>query len=153
MVALLGAKAKAMERIKKEHPEWDDYTIVSKLVGYSSSKSGSCSPLYRTCLTKIIPDQAHSSVERAGLLGGVKLRSIKADESLQMKGEALEAAIKEDIAAGLIPFYVVATLGTTNTCAFDRLDEVGPVANRYGVWLHVDAAYVNLFDISVVPGT
>jgi aromatic-L-amino-acid decarboxylase len=122
LVALLGAKAKAMQRIKAEHPEWDDYTIVSKLVGYCSN-------------------QAHSSVERAGLLGGVKLRSIKADDNLQMRGEALEAAIKEDIAAGLIPFYVVATLGTTNTCAFDRLDEVGPVGNRYNVWVHVDAAY------------
>jgi glutamate/tyrosine decarboxylase-like PLP-dependent enzyme len=73
------------------------------------------------------------------------LKSIKADDNLQMRGESLEAAIKEDIAAGLIPFYAVATLGTTNTCAFDRLDEVGPVANRFNVWLHVDAAYVSLF--------
>lgn len=88
-------------------------------------------------------DQAHSSVERAGLLGGVKLKSIKADENLQMRGEALEAQIKEDLAAGLIPFYCVATLGSTNTCAFDRLDEVGPVGNKFNVWIHVDAAYVS----------
>lgn len=69
------------------------------------------------------------------------MRSVKADDNLQMRGEDLEAAIKEDLAAGLIPFYCVATLGTTNTCAFDRLDEVGPVGNRYDVWVHVDAAY------------
>lgn len=85
--------------------------------------------------------QAHSSVERAGLLGGIRLRSLKADTDHKLRGETLEAAIKADIDAGLIPFYVVATLGTTNSCAFDRLDELGPVANKYDVWVHVDAAY------------
>ena len=38
LVALLGAKAKTMQRVKAEHPDWDDYKIVSKLVGYCSSK-------------------------------------------------------------------------------------------------------------------
>ncbi|KAF9809525.1 hypothetical protein SFRURICE_020822 [Spodoptera frugiperda] len=36
---------------------------------------------------------------------------------------------------------VVATLGTTSSCAFDALDEIGDVCNEHGVWLHVDAAY------------
>lgn len=38
LVALLGAKAKMMKKVKEEHPEWDDHTIVSKLVGYCSSE-------------------------------------------------------------------------------------------------------------------
>lgn len=122
LVALLGAKAKKMKEVKAEHPDWDDMAIVSKLVGYCSA-------------------QAHSSVERAGLLGGIKLRSLKADSNNKLKGNTLEEAIKEDLAAGLIPFYVVATLGTTNTCAFDYLNEIGPVGNKYNVWVHVDAAY------------
>lgn len=122
LVGLLGAKAKTMQRVKAEHPEWDDNTIVSKLVAYHSN-------------------QAHSSVERAGLLGGVKMRGLQADSKQSLRGETLEAAIKEDLAKGLIPFYVVVTLGTTNSCAFDRLDEVGPVGNKYDVWVHVDAAY------------
>lgn len=50
--------------------------------------------------------QAHSSVERAGLLGGVHLRLITADKENRLRGDALEDAIKEDIAAGKIPFYV-----------------------------------------------
>jgi aromatic-L-amino-acid/L-tryptophan decarboxylase len=35
----------------------------------------------------------------------------------------------------------VATLGTTNCCAFDALDEIGTVCCEENLWLHVDAAY------------
>lgn len=38
LVALLGAKAKTMQRVKAEHPDWDDNTIIAKLVGYCSSE-------------------------------------------------------------------------------------------------------------------
>lgn len=110
--------------------------------------------------------QAHSSVERAGLLGGVKFRLLEVDSKYKLRGESLAEAIRKDKEQGLIPFYVsfslrfvgssnwrilklkiifvvqvVATLGTTCSCAFDRLDELGIVANRENIWLHVDAAY------------
>jgi glutamate/tyrosine decarboxylase-like PLP-dependent enzyme len=39
---------------------------------------------------------------------------------------------------------VVATLGTTGTCAFDYLDELGPICNNEELWLHVDAAYAGM---------
>ncbi|XP_055839656.1 aromatic-L-amino-acid decarboxylase isoform X1 [Episyrphus balteatus] len=122
LVALLGAKAKKILEVKEQHPNWDENTIISKLVAYSSA-------------------QAHSSVERAGLLGGIKLKSIPADKNNRLRGPALEEAIKKDIDDGLIPFYVVVTLGTTNSCAFDNLEECGPIGNKYNVWIHVDAAY------------
>lgn len=38
-------------------------------------------------------------------------------------------------------FQAVNTLGTTSSCVFDKLEEVGPVCNNYNVWLHIDAAY------------
>lgn len=38
LVALLGAKAKVMQKVKSEHPDWEDSEIVSKLVGYCSGK-------------------------------------------------------------------------------------------------------------------
>lgn len=38
LVALLGAKARITQRVKEEHPEWTDYEILSKLVGYANSK-------------------------------------------------------------------------------------------------------------------
>lgn len=132
--------------MKAEHPEWEDMQIVSKLVGYCSGEFGSVCFTSFYCWKKQLSEngfsaQAHSSVERAGLLGGVKLRSVPADENNQMRGETLEKIIRKDIADGLIPFYIVATLGTTNSCAFDRLDEIGVVGNDYDAWVHVDAAY------------
>uniref|UniRef100_A0A1I8MS08 Aromatic-L-amino-acid decarboxylase n=1 Tax=Musca domestica TaxID=7370 RepID=A0A1I8MS08_MUSDO len=122
LMALQAAKAKKLQEVKEEHPEWADDMIVTKLVAYAS-------------------DQAHSSVERAGLFGGVKMHFIPSDAKHSMRGEDLEMAIKNDLEAGLIPFYAVVTLGATNSCAFDRLDECGPVGNKYNIWIHVDAAY------------
>ncbi|RVE45150.1 hypothetical protein evm_010173 [Chilo suppressalis] len=122
LVALLGAKARTIQRVKEQHPDWTDAQILSKLVGYCNK-------------------QAHSSVERAGLLGGVKLRTLRPDNKHRLRGDTLKDAIKEDLKNGLIPFYAVATLGTTSSCAFDVLDELGDVCNTHDIWLHVDAAY------------
>ncbi|XP_025833648.1 aromatic-L-amino-acid decarboxylase isoform X2 [Agrilus planipennis] len=122
LVCLLGAKARTVAKMKKEKPDMSESDVISKLVAYCSV-------------------QSHSSVERAGLLGGVKMRSLQTNDKNEVEGSTLEEAIKKDIEAGLIPFYVVATLGTTSSCTFDRLDEMGPVCNKYDIWLHVDAAY------------
>ncbi|XP_047000053.1 aromatic-L-amino-acid decarboxylase [Schistocerca americana] len=121
-VALLGAKARKLREVKEQHPDWSDYEIISKFVAYASNL-------------------AHSSVERAGLLGGVKFHLLEPDDKLSLRGETLEEAIKEDKAKGLIPFYAVATLGTTSCCSYDNLEETGAVCNKEGIWLHVDAAY------------
>ncbi|GBP60907.1 Aromatic-L-amino-acid decarboxylase [Eumeta japonica] len=122
LVALLAAKSRMLQRTKEQHPEWTEAEIVSKLVGYCNK-------------------QAHSSVERAGLLGGVRLRQLRPDDRHRLRGDAVRDAIDEDIRNGLIPFYVVATLGTTSSCSFDALQEIGEVCRERGVWLHVDAAY------------
>ena len=74
--------------------------------------------------------QAHSSVERAGLLAGVRMRLLDTDQDLAITGDILEAAVKEDRARGLIPFCCVATLGTTSSCAFDDLKTLGPVCEK-----------------------
>lgn len=54
---------------------------------------------------------------------------------------------QEDRARGLIPFIYVATIGTTNTCGMDNLEELGPICNREKIWMHVDAAYAGSFAI------
>lgn len=50
--------------------------------------------------------QAHSSVERAGLIGGVNMKKLPTDGKFAVRGEEMRKAIEEDKAAGLIPFYV-----------------------------------------------
>lgn len=69
------------------------------------------------------------------------MKHLPTDEKCRLRGDTLLKAIEEDREAGLIPCYVVATLGTTGTCAFDNLDEIGPICNENNVWLHIDAAY------------
>lgn len=86
-------------------------------------------------------DQAHCSVTRAGMLGGVAIKTVQSDDDCRMRGHALRTRILEDIEKGLVPFLVVATLGTTSVCTFDDLTEIGAVCREFDIWLHVDAAY------------
>jgi aromatic-L-amino-acid decarboxylase len=88
-------------------------------------------------------DQAHSSVEKAALLAGFgreNLRLIATDEAHAMRLDLLEAAILADLAAGRRPCAVVAAVGTTATTAVDPVAGVAALAERHGLWLHVDAA-------------
>jgi aromatic-L-amino-acid decarboxylase len=88
--------------------------------------------------------EAHSSVDKAGLVLGVGTRGIRrisSDESYRMRTDALEAAILEDLKMGRHPFAVVATVGTTSATAVDPVPEVAHICRKYKLWLHVDAAY------------
>ncbi|XP_045876599.1 aromatic-L-amino-acid decarboxylase isoform X1 [Meles meles] len=122
LMALLAARTKVVRRLQAASPGLTQGAIMEKLVAYSS-------------------DQAHSSVERAGLIGGVKLKAIPSDGKFAMRASALQEVLERDKAEGLIPFFVVATLGTTSCCSFDNLLEVGPICNKEDMWLHIDAAY------------
>jgi aromatic-L-amino-acid/L-tryptophan decarboxylase len=87
--------------------------------------------------------QAHSSVEKAIKIAGIgrdNLRLIEVDPQFAMRPEALAAQVKRDRAAGLKPFFVSATLGTTSSNAFDPVAAIGPVCREHRLWLHVDGA-------------
>jgi aromatic-L-amino-acid decarboxylase len=87
--------------------------------------------------------QSHSSVDKAALMAGfgrANIRVVPVDERFSMRADALEDAIKADIARGLTPCAVVATTGSTATTACDPLDAIAKVAQAHGLWLHVDAA-------------
>jgi aromatic-L-amino-acid decarboxylase len=97
-------------------------------------------------------EQAHSSVEKALIalgLGQRSLRKIPADSEFRMDAVALKHAIEEDRAAGLLPFCVVATVGTTSTTSVDPVPAIADVCEREKLWLHVDAAYAG--SAAVVP--
>ena len=93
-------------------------------------------------------DQVHHSVTKAAVLAGFPesaVRVVPTDDGYRMRVDALEAAIAEDRAAGLTPFLVVGSVGTTNCGAIDPLDELADVAEREGLWLHLDGAYGGFF--------
>lgn len=97
-----------------------------------------------TNYTMYCSEQAHYSVEkgaRAAGIGKAHVRKIITDADFAMDIQALENAIQNDIAMGKKPFMVIATLGTTNSLAFDPLLEIGLLCKKYDLWLHVDAAY------------
>ncbi len=88
--------------------------------------------------------EAHSSVEKAGIVLGVGqegLRKIGVDSEFRMDVEQLEQAIQEDIARGWLPFAVVATVGTTSTTSVDPVTCIADICERHNLWLHVDGAY------------
>jgi len=89
-------------------------------------------------------EEAHSSVDKAGIVLGIGtqgIRRVPSDECYRMRIDALEEAIRSDLAAGRRPFAVVATVGTTSVTAVDPVSEIARVSQKYGLWLHVDAAY------------
>ncbi|NGO72461.1 pyridoxal phosphate-dependent decarboxylase family protein [Streptomyces boncukensis] len=88
-------------------------------------------------------DQANSCVAKAARIAGVGdvVHVPTAPHTHALDPAALADRLDADRAVGLVPAAVVATLGTTATCAIDPIAEIGPVCRERGVWLHVDAAY------------
>jgi aromatic-L-amino-acid decarboxylase len=81
---------------------------------------------------------------KSARLAGVmpdRIRSIAVDGSFRMRVDALEEAIRADLASGLKPFLAVSSAGTTNTGAIDPLREITRVCRTQGLWHHVDGAY------------
>ena len=94
-------------------------------------------------LTVYTTAHAHSSIPKAVALAGYgrdNLRLVGVDPvTYAMRPEALAAALEADVAAWR-PAAVVVSVGTTGTTAVDPLAEIVPLARRYGMWVHVDAA-------------
>jgi aromatic-L-amino-acid decarboxylase len=96
-------------------------------------------------------DQAHHSVVKSAKLAGVmtdRVRPIASDDRFRMRLDLLNDAIAADRLAGLTPFAVVSTAGTTNTGAVDPLDAIADLCAREDLWHHIDGAYGAFFYLS-----
>ena len=88
--------------------------------------------------------ESHTSIQKCAEQLGIgtdNLRGIQVDAAFRMRPDALRRAIEADLAAGHLPFAIVACAGATNTGAIDPLDAIADVAERFGIWLHVDGAF------------
>jgi aromatic-L-amino-acid/L-tryptophan decarboxylase len=88
--------------------------------------------------------EVHMSIPKALALLGIgrnNLRLIPTDDQFRMLPAQLQSTIQQDIAAGRLPFAIVATAGTVNTGAVDPLTEIAELAKRFDIWMHVDGAY------------
>jgi aromatic-L-amino-acid decarboxylase len=91
--------------------------------------------------------EAHSSIEKAAMtlgLGRSGLRRVAVDRDYAMDPAALQRAIEEDRVAGRVPAAIVSTIGTTSSTAIDPTAALADIAEREGLWLHVDAAYAGV---------
>ena len=98
--------------------------------------------------TLYVSSQSHHCIVKAAKLAGIahdRVRTLDVDADFRLRTDELERAIAADRAAGLKPFMVFSTAGTTNTGAVDPINTVADIAAREGLWHHVDGAYGGFF--------
>jgi aromatic-L-amino-acid decarboxylase len=98
----------------------------------------------RPGLIVYISEHTHSAAEKSAItlgFGQQNVRKIPVDAEFRMRPELLEEAIQADLAAGKRPCCIVASVGSTSTSAIEPIPQIADIADRYRVWLHVDAAY------------
>ncbi len=98
----------------------------------------------RPGLTVYISEHTHSSSEKAAItlgFGQENVRKIPVDDQFRMRPDQLQRVIEADVAAGKRPCCIVASVASTSTTAIDPVPAIAEIAERYNVWLHVDAAY------------
>ncbi|KAK2529762.1 hypothetical protein Q9233_006672 [Columba guinea] len=141
LISLLAARTKTIRLVQSEKPELTEADIMGRLVAYAS-------------------DQAHSSVERAALIAGVKIKNVSSDDKFSVRGSALKKVLDEDKASGLIPFFVnhrepgcesfkvssflVICLLSRDSCFHSSPAKAKgdiSVGNKENIWMHIDAAY------------
>jgi aromatic-L-amino-acid decarboxylase len=95
--------------------------------------------------------RTHHSVLKAARIAGLPttaVRVVPTDRDLRMDLHAAEAMIRMDRAVGWRPFLIIGTAGSTDTGTIDPLDGIATLAGRYGLWLHVDAAFGGAFQLT-----
>lgn len=99
-----------------------------------------------------VSEHTHTSAEKAAItlgFGQENVRRIPVDDEFVMRPELLEQAIQADLTAGKRPCCIVASLGSTSAAALEDVPAIAGIAERYKVWLHVDAAYAG--PAAIVP--
>jgi aromatic-L-amino-acid decarboxylase len=93
-------------------------------------------------------EQSHSSVEKACRIAGLgsdAMRKIDVDTRTHAaRPEHLRRLVEADLAEGIVPACVVASVGATGTGAVDPVAELAAIAREARAWVHVDAAWAGV---------
>nr|CAH0113551.1 unnamed protein product [Daphnia galeata] len=95
-------------------------------------------------LVAFTSQEGHYSIAKAAHwigLGTDNLIIVASDSTGEMIPAELENKIVKALEQKKVPFFVNATAGTTVLGAYDPLEPLALVCQKYGVWLHVDAAW------------
>jgi aromatic-L-amino-acid decarboxylase len=126
------------------HGSASEATLASILAARWRISNGSINRVGDTThLVAYATSQAHSSIEKGLRIAGIgvdQLRIVPHDEQFAMRADAFAAQVAADLAAGLTPFWVCCSRGTTSSMAFDPTAAIAPIAHEHGMWVHVDAA-------------
>ncbi|KAE8391202.1 pyridoxal phosphate-dependent transferase [Aspergillus alliaceus] len=101
----------------------------------------------RPRLVALGSNQAHSSTPKGALIAGTRYRSVpaKLENNMEMTGEDLRWLLEQCERDNLTPYYITLSMGTTSTCAVDRIAEITAVLREkpswQRIWVHIDAAY------------
>jgi aromatic-L-amino-acid/L-tryptophan decarboxylase len=101
--------------------------------------------------TVYVTEHTHHCVAKAARVAGLtadRVRVVPVDADLRLDVTAAGEMVAADRAAGLRPFLVVGTAGTTSTGTVDPLADVAALARREGLWHHVDGAYGAAFQLT-----
>jgi aromatic-L-amino-acid decarboxylase len=116
-------------------------TAREKLSGFLTNEKGlSRQAPYRVYCSA----ETHSSIEKAVKIAGLgreNLVKTGTDSQFRLNPAMLEQKIESDISEGKKPMCVIATLGTTGVTAIDPLPDIAGICRKYGIWLHIDAAF------------
>jgi len=95
--------------------------------------------------------QTHHCVYKAAKiagLGGCVYREIDLDNQFRLSPHHLEQQIQSDLNEGLIPFFLAASCGSTDTGAVDQFLKLSAICQAHQIWFHIDAAYGGFFKLS-----
>lgn len=117
-------------------------TMRERATGYTGNRDGLSG---KGALRIYCSDQVHSSIDRACWVAGIGQENLvkiaASGPRFAMDADALDAAIRADIAAGHTPAGVIAITGGTGVGGSDDLDAVAQVAKAHDLYTHLDAAW------------
>ena len=120
--AMISARQRALFKngcYKEEEDLVHHVAVLTKLVCYTSRES-------------------HSCVQKAAFLSLCNIHLLEPNENRIVTGYILEKRVKEDIANGLIPFFISCCCGSTSGCDFDDFESIGVVCKKYHIYMHND---------------